>query len=135
MRIIITAFVGLLALLATASCGSGSVPASSIYLLERDTNRILSTSRNRGELTLQEGQVYHFMVERLTNNGDQTNTADVTTVSNYSFVPDTIASANALGELRGLRTGTTRLEARFRPDGLSDADRVYLDITVVPAAE
>lgn len=116
-----------------AGCESTSdIPESSISLQNRTSGQIISTASNTGELTLAVGEVYRFKVERLQASSDDTQTSDVTTVSSYHFTPEGIASANTLGELRGLTPGTTQLEVRFRPDNFGSADRVYLDITVIP---
>jgi hypothetical protein len=125
----------LLALAITiASCTSGGgIPDSSISLLDSDNNnQLLSTVNTTGDVTLQVGDTMHFKVQRLQSSSDDTETSDVTTVATYTFIPTGIAVANSLGELRALSEGTTRLEARFRPDQFASADRVFLDVTVVP---
>lgn len=127
--------VALLAItLAIASCTSGGgVPDSSISLLDVDNNnQLLSTVNTTGDVTLHVGDVMHFKVQRLQASSDDTQTSDVTTVATYTFVPTGIAVANSLGELRALAQGTTQMEARFRPDQFASADRVYLNVTVIP---
>ena len=120
--------------IAVAGCTSGGgVPDSSISLLDADNNdQIISTVNTTGKVTLHVGDTIHFKVRRLQSSSDDTETSDVTTVATYTFIPTGIAVANSLGELRALSQGTTRMEARFRPDQFASADRVYLDVTVVP---
>jgi hypothetical protein len=66
----------------------------------------------------------------LTADSDDTDTSEVTTVCKFEFIPAGIAEANSLGELTALHEGTTRMEVRFRTNGLEEADRVYLNIRV-----
>jgi hypothetical protein len=76
------------------------------------------------------------MVRRLTADSYDTHSSEVTTVCNFTFIPEGIAEANSLGRLTAVRDGTTRMEVRFRRNGLEEADRVYLNIRVVdPPAE
>jgi hypothetical protein len=132
-KLIITPALLAIALAIVGCTSGGGIPDSSISLLDADNgDQIISTVNTTGDITLHVGEVMHFKVQRLQSSSDDTETSDVTTVATYVFVPEDIAVANSLGELRALSAGTTRMEARFRPDQFASADRVYLDITVVP---
>src|SRR5688500_18109032 len=108
---------------ALAGCKSGgAIPDSSLSLLDADNgDQLISTVNTTGDITLHVGEVRHFKVQRLQSSSDDTETSDVTTVATYTFVPTGIAVANSLGELRALSAGTTRMEARFRPDQFAAA--------------
>lgn len=127
-------FVAALTLL--SSCGAGGgIPSSSISIYDVEQGRLISTARTTGDLTLTEGQEYAFRVMRLTADDHDTNSSEVTTVCRFYFIPEGIAEADSLGRIRALKDGTTRMEARFRTSGLSEADHVYLNIRVNKAAE
>jgi hypothetical protein len=132
-KLTITPALLALAIVLAGCTSGGGIPDSSIALLDADNgDQLISTVNTTGDITLHVGEVMHFKVQRLQSSRDDTETSDVTTVATYNFIPTGVAVANSLGELRALSAGTTRMEARFRPDQFASADRVYLDITVVP---
>ena len=119
-----------------SSCGaSGGIPSSTISLYDADNDRLISTARDTGDLELIEGQEYHFKVLRLTADSDNTDSSEVTTVCRFYFIPSGIAEADSLGRLKALKDGTTRMEVRFRTNGLEEADHVYLNLRVKQAPE
>jgi hypothetical protein len=131
-KLMLLAAMLLLVLGVMAGCESGGVPDSSISLIDRDTDEILSTPRTTGSVTLDVDQELDFKVERLQNQGGDTETSDVTTVCTYSSIPEGIISANSLGKLRALAPGTARLDVKFRANSGDPADHVYLNVTVRP---
>jgi hypothetical protein len=91
---------------------------------------LISTTANKGAITVMNGDDYHFKVIRLVRDGTGTHNSDVTPFCWFVFNTAGIATANTLGVIHGATPGVTTLEVKLQPTPSDPIDHCWLDITV-----
>lgn len=131
MRVYPIALLALL-ILVLASCGSTSLPTSSLTIRSATTNALISAPTATGTLTLTLGNSQQVRIMRTyrTDTGN-TFTDDVTQFTNFKWSDSTgIATVDQLGNITGLAAGNTQLEAKFRENAFDPWDICLLNVEV-----